>query len=98
MKFELYSLDVTNIPVSPLTLDSHTYLILNLHGVKISGYFYSQTLREINCPKSAIHIWHFRGSEFCYFCKYQPSKNAKIHKNQNSEPLNGVGLKKVKLV
>ena len=34
------------------------------------------------------HFCHFKGSEFCSCCTLQPSKSAKIHKNQNSEPLN----------
>ena len=34
------------------------------------------------------HFCHSKGCEFCSFCKLQPSKRAKIHKNQNSEPLN----------
>ena len=51
-----------------------------------------QILREINfgqsrTPKKAIFC-HFRGSVFCYFGKFQPSKGAKIHKKHNSEPLN----------
>ena len=33
-----------------------------------------------NCP-----FCHFRGCEFCSFGKFQPSKSAKIHKNQNSK-------------
>ena len=30
----------------------------------------------------------FRGSENDYFGEFQPSENAKIHKNHNLEPLN----------
>ena len=30
----------------------------------------------------------FWGYEFCSFGEFQPSKSAKFHKNQNSEPLN----------
>ena len=34
------------------------------------------------------HFWYFKSFEFCSFGKLQPSKSAKIHKNQNSGPLN----------
>ena len=34
------------------------------------------------------HFFHFRSSVFCWFGKCQPSKSAKIHKNQNSKPAN----------
>ena len=34
------------------------------------------------------HLHIVKGSEFCEFGYFQPSKSAKIDKNKNSEPLN----------
>ena len=38
-----------------------------------------------NLEVQKVPFLHFRG---CEFCSFQPSKSAKIHKNQNSEPPN----------
>ena len=61
---------------------------------KFHDFSVIQILREINLGqskscKNAIfaHFWY---SEFYQFCKFQPSKSEKIHKNQNSETLNVV--------
>ena len=50
-------------------------------------------LREINfeepqCLK--LPLLPFLGSEFCLFGKFLSSKSAKIYKNPNSKPLNGI--------
>ena len=52
----------------------------------------AKILREISfgnsrSSKTAIFS-NFRGSENDYFGRFQPPENAKIHTNQNSEPLN----------
>jgi len=59
---------------------------------KFQDFFVIQILREINFGESrhsknanfAI-LWD---SEFVDLGKFRPSKSAKIHKSQNSEPLN----------
>ena len=53
----------------------------------------TQILREINFGESrSSKIVIFAnlggGSAFCLFGKFQPSRSAKIHEIQNSEPLN----------
>ena len=59
---------------------------------KFHDFAISQILREINfgdyvSAKTAVFN-HFGGCEFCSFGELQPSKSAKIHENQNLEPLN----------
>ena len=59
---------------------------------KFQDFPITQILREINfvdsrSAKNAIFAI-LGGCEFCSFGKFQPSKSAKMHKNQNSEPLN----------
>ena len=58
---------------------------------KFHNFSITQILREINfggCSSSkTADLSNFRGSKIEYFGKFQPSENAKIHKNQNSEPL-----------
>ena len=58
---------------------------------KFHDFSVTQILREIIVGESRSSktgvLCSFRGSEFCYFGKFQPSKSAKIHKNQYSEPL-----------
>ena len=51
---------------------------------KIQDFSVIQILREINLSESRSP---FRGAENGEFGKLQPSKSAKVHKNQNSEPL-----------
>ena len=55
---------------------------------KFQDFSITQILREINFvdyrgAKTTV-LCHFRGSEFCSFGKFQPSKSAKFHKIQNS--------------
>ena len=64
---------------------------------KFQDFSVTQILCEINFEVSRSSktpvFCHFRGSGFCSFGKFQPSKNAKFHKNQNSVPLNVVHVK-----
>ena len=60
--------------------------------LELQYFSVTQILREINSresrsSKTAVFA-NLRGPEFCYCGKFQPSKIAKIHKNQISEPLN----------
>ena len=53
----------------------------------------SQILCEINfwdsrSSKTAVFAIFAKDCEFCSFGKFQPLKIARIHENQNSEPLN----------
>ena len=49
--------------------------------------FAQNQFRESRSSKIAIFS-NLRGFKFCKFGKFQPTKNAKIHKNQNTKPLN----------
>ena len=59
---------------------------------KLQDFSATQILREINLREygsSKIAFFcNFRGSEFCQFGEFQPSKSVKHHRNINSEPLN----------
>ena len=59
---------------------------------KLKIFSVAQILREINFRKARSSeiaaFCHFMGFELCPFSKFQPSKSAKIHKNENSEPPN----------
>ena len=52
----------------------------------------TQFLREINFGESKSSTTtvfaYFEGLKFCKFGKFQPSKIAKFHKEQNSEAVN----------
>ena len=64
-------------------------ILFNFHSVKISGF--SPILCEINLEEtrsSNIAVFVLRDSEFCELGKFQPSKSAKIHRNQYSEHSN----------
>ena len=60
--------------------------------MEISRLSLNEILREINVGKSrslkTAGFGNFEDNEFCRFGKFQPSKSAKIHNDQNSEPLN----------
>ena len=63
---------------------------------KNQDFFVTKILREINfgeftSSKTAV-FGNFSGSDICWFGKFQPSKSAKNHKNQNSQPLNVLEL------
>ena len=47
----------------------------------------TQILREINFGQSKAEFGHFIVSELCECGRFHTSKSAKIHENQNSEPL-----------
>jgi len=53
----------------------------------LSLRFYVNSILENQKFKNCTFC-EFLGSEFCYLVKLQPSKSAKIHKNQNWDPLN----------
>ena len=55
---------------------------------KCRRFSLTQILREINFGQSKAEFGHFIVSELCECGRFQPSKSAKIHENQNSEPLN----------
>ena len=62
------------------------------HCVENSGYFsFTQTLREINFGafiSSKTNIFAILDALNSKFGEFETSKSAKIHKSQNSEPLN----------
>ena len=69
-------------------------MILFYTMCKFQDFSITHILREINfmhsrSAKTAIFAIK-KGSEFCSFGKFQPSKSAKIHKSKNSEPLDVV--------
>ena len=56
------------------------WTFLLAHSVEIAVFFYHSDF-------TWILFCNFWASNFCSFGQFQPSKSAKIHKNQNSEPL-----------
>ena len=58
---------------------------------KFHDFSVTQILREIKFGEIRSYenaVSSILMTEFCYFIRFQPSKSAEIHKNQNSEPLN----------
>ena len=53
----------------------------------LSFRFYVKSILE-NLEGPKLTFCNFRGSGFCCFGKFKPSKSAKIHENQKSEPQN----------
>ena len=68
------------------------YLVATTQCGNFRIFLSFRILREISfgeykSSKTAV-FGNSRGSEFSRIDKYQPPKSAKIHKKQNSEPLN----------
>jgi len=57
----------------------------------VSIRFYVKSILE-NLKVQKLPFLPFLGSEFCKFGYFQPSKGAKMHKKQNSEPVNVLKL------
>ena len=57
--------------------------MLPTHSVEISAFFYHSDLRE-NAEVPKMPFSQFRGSYFGLIGRFQTSKSAKTHKNQNS--------------
>jgi len=51
----------------------------------LSLRFYVKSILE-NLEVLKLPFCCFKSSEICWFCRFQPSKSAKNHKHQNSEP------------